>query len=218
VASFNSLQEAQAAVLELRKLTERPAAIEMIDGNLLKQVDRISPSKLKNLMPKPYPPIVLLVEFDDNDKRQKKAAKRAQRIFTTHAAACQVETELDKQSRLWKIRQVAAMSAMHSEGQAKALPIIDDGVVPVDRLGEFIEGLYELCQRNQVQPALWGRAGDGTIRLQPHLDLGQVGDRQKVFRLMHDYYQLVISLGGTTSGEYNDGRLRAPYLKTLYGE
>jgi FAD/FMN-containing dehydrogenase len=54
--------------------------------------------------------------------------------------------------------------------------------------------------------------------MQPHLDLGQVGDRQKAFRLMHDYYQLVISLGGTTSGEYNDGRLRAPYLKTLYGE
>ena len=218
VASFNTLQDVQKAVLELRKLTDRPAAIEMIDGNLLKQVDRISPSKLKNLMPKPYPPIVLLVEFDDADKRQKRAAKRAQRILDTYAAACQVETELDKQSRLWKIRQIAAVSAMHSEGQAKALPIIDDGVVPVDRLGEFIEGLYELCRRNQIQPALWGRAGDGTVRMQPHLDLGQVGDRQKVFRLMHDYYQLVISLGGTTSGEYNDGRLRAPYLKTLYGE
>jgi FAD/FMN-containing dehydrogenase len=218
VASFNTLQDMQKAVLELRKLTDRPAAIEMIDGNLLNQVDKISPSKLKNLIPKPYPPIVLLVEFDDADKRQKRAAKRAQRILDTHAAACQVETELDKQSRLWKIRHVAAISALHSEGQAKALPIIDDGVVPVDRLGEFINGLYELCRRNQIQPALWGRAGDGTVRMQPHLDLGQVGDRQKAFRLMHDYYQLVISLGGTTSGEYNDGRLRAPYLKTLYGE
>lgn len=218
VASFNSIQEAQQAILELRKLPDRPAVIEMVDGNLLKQVDKISPSKLKNLMPKPYPPVVLLVEFDDADKRQKKAAKRAKKIFDTYAAVCQVETELDKQSRLWKIRQLSAMSAMHSEGKAKALPIIDDGVVPVDRLGEFIEGLYELCRRNQIQPALWGRAGDGSVRLQPHLDLGQVGDRQKVFRLMQEYYQLVISLGGTTSGEYNDGRLRAPYLKTLYGE
>jgi FAD/FMN-containing dehydrogenase len=218
VASFDSLADAQKAVLELRNLTDRPAVIEMIDGNLLAQVAKISPSKLKSLVAVPYPPIVLLVEFDDSDKRQKKAARRAKKIFDTYAAACQVETELDKQSRLWKIREVSAVSAMHSEGQAKALPIIDDGVVPVNRLGEFIEGLYELCRRNQIQPALWGRAGEGTVRLQPHLDLEQVGDRQKVFRLMHDYYQLVISLGGTTSGEYNDGRLRAPYLKTLYGD
>jgi hypothetical protein len=28
----------------------------------------------------------------------------------------------------------------------------------------------------------------------------------------------VISLGGSTSGEHNDGRLRAPYLKQLYGD
>lgn len=218
VASFNSLGDAQQAVLALRKLTDRPAIIEMIDGNLLKQVDRISPGKLKNLIPKPYPPVVMLVEFDDSDKRQKKAAKRAKKIFDTFAAATQVETELDKQSRLWKIRHLSAMSATHAEGQAKALPIIDDGVVPVDKLAEFIGKLYEICQRNGVQPALWGHAGDANIRLQPHLDLGQVGDRQKVFKLMQEYYDLVISLGGTTSGEYNDGRLRAPFLKQLYGD
>ncbi len=218
VASFNSLTDAQQAILELRKLSDRPAIIEMIDGNLLKQVDKISPGKLKNLIPKPYPPIVLLVEFDDVDKRQKKAVKRAKKIFDTLAAATQIETELDKQTRLWKIRQLSAMSAMHAEGQAKALPIIDDGVVPVDKLAEYMDGLAELCRRNNVQPALWGHAGDGNIRLQPHLDLSQVGDRQKVFKLMQEYYELVIGLGGTTSGEYNDGRLRAPYLKQLYGD
>ena len=27
----------------------------------------------------------------------------------------------------------------------------------------------------------------------------------------------MISLGGSTSGEHNDGRLRAPYLEELYG-
>jgi hypothetical protein len=81
----------------------------MIDGNLLAQVAKISPSKLKSLVAVPYPPIVLLVEFDDSDKRQKKAARRAKKIFDTYAAACQVETELDKQSRLWKIREVSAV-------------------------------------------------------------------------------------------------------------
>jgi FAD/FMN-containing dehydrogenases len=49
------------------------------------------------------------------------------------------------------------------------------------------------------------------------LDLGQVGDRQRAFRLLDEYYNLVISLGGTISGGNGDGRLRAPYLQKLYG-
>jgi FAD/FMN-containing dehydrogenase len=54
--------------------------------------------------------------------------------------------------------------------------------------------------------------------LQPYLDLSQVGDRQKAFKIIDEYYRLVISLGGSTSGEHNDGRIRAPYLKLLYGD
>jgi FAD/FMN-containing dehydrogenase len=44
-----------------------------------------------------------------------------------------------------------------------------------------------------------------------------VGDRQKAFRILDEYYNLVISLGGSTSGEHGDGRIRAPYLEKLYG-
>jgi FAD/FMN-containing dehydrogenase len=218
VATFDSLQNALQAIMELRKLPEGPCSIEMIDGNLLALVNRISPSKLKALMPAPYPPIVLLVEFDDSDRQQKREAKKAKKIFDKYASATQMESELDQQSRLWKIRELSAMAALHSDGHAKALPIIDDGVVPLDKLGQFIEGLYELCKKNHVAPALWGSAGDANVRLQPHLDLSQVGDRQKAFRLMDEYYKLVVSLGGTTTGSYNDGRLRAPYLQTLYGD
>jgi D-lactate dehydrogenase len=29
---------------------------------------------------------------------------------------------------------------------------------------------------------------------------------------------MVMQLGGSTAGEHNDGRLRAPYLPVLYGE
>jgi FAD/FMN-containing dehydrogenase len=35
---------------------------------------------------------------------------------------------------------------------------------------------------------------------------------------MEEYYNLVIGLGGSTSGEHNDGRLRGPYLAKLYGQ
>jgi FAD/FMN-containing dehydrogenase len=50
------------------------------------------------------------------------------------------------------------------------------------------------------------------------LDLKEVGDRQKIFKLMEEYYSLIISLGGSISGENGDGRLRTPYIEKQYGK
>jgi len=72
-------------------------------------------------------------------------------------------------------------------------------------------------ENNNVKPGLWGHAGDGNLLLQPPLNLGQVGDRQKAFRLMDEYHALIIKLGGTISSSASDGRLRTPYLEQMYG-
>jgi FAD/FMN-containing dehydrogenase len=97
------------------------------------------------------------------------------------------------------------------------VPVIGDGVVPLERFQEYVQGLQEILSRNHLPVAVWGHAGDGILRARPLINLGQVGDRQKVFRLMEEYYKLVIDLGGSTSGSQGDGRLRAPYLERLYG-
>lgn len=90
-------------------------------------------------------------------------------------------------------------------------------MVPIDKFGDYLDGVYDIFKRNGLQVAIWGHAGDANLHLQPYLDLAQVGDRQKAFKIMDEYYKLVITLGGSTSGEHNDGRLRAPYLESLYG-
>jgi len=97
-----------------------------------------------------------------------------------------------------------------------AVPLFD-AAVPVDRFREHLEGIYRLMETNNLQPAVWGHAGEAMLHLQPQLNLGQVGDRQKAFRLMDEYHKLVIGLGGTISAEAGDGRLRTPYLEQMYG-
>jgi len=51
----------------------------------------------------------------------------------------------------------------------------------------------------------------------PSFDLSQVGDRQKVIKLMNAYYKMVTDLGGSITGQLNDGRLRGPYVEMMYG-
>lgn len=218
-AFFDDISVAKDAVLELRKLPEIPSALEMVDKNLLDFLDEHNPNQLKGIVSKPYHKLIVLIEFDNvNDRLRKKMAKRAIKILNKYGAEYQLETEEAKKEKLWKIRHSAAAVISCTEGSKKALPIVEDGIVPVDKFTEYIDGVYKIFDQHKLKIALWGHAGNANIHMQPFLDLSQVGDRQKVFRIIDEYYNLVISLGGSTSGEHSDGRLRAPYLANLYGD
>lgn len=217
VANFSDLQQATLAVEELRALPEKPSAIEMVDDNLLDMVSRINPNLLKGVISKPFPKVVLLIEFDESERQQKKLTKRTIKILEKLGAEFEVEQNPLKQDKLWRIRHASAAVIAHSEGGKKALPIIEDGIVPVEKFQEYVEAVYALFEKYKLKAALWGHAGDANLHMQPFLDLGQVGDRQVALKLIDEYHKLVISLGGSTSGEHNDGRLRAPYLEELYG-
>ncbi|HWB39349.1 MAG TPA: FAD-binding oxidoreductase [Candidatus Saccharimonadales bacterium] len=217
MARFDSLEQLQSAVLELRNMPEKPSAIEMVDQHVLEQVDGLNPNQLKEIIDKPYPAALLLVEFDAAEKKIKRLTKRASKILEKYAVTCDVATDPEQQQSFWKIRQSTSLLIGHNDGLQRPTPIIDDGAVPVDQLREFIEGIYKLMETNGLPPAIWGHAGDASLHLQPRLNLGQVGDRQRAFRLMEDYHKLVLSLGGTISSEAGDGRLRAPYLEQMYG-
>ncbi|MDB5182111.1 MAG: hypothetical protein JWP13_874 [Candidatus Saccharibacteria bacterium] len=217
VAHFDTMEDVQAAVIEIKEKVDAPSAIEMVDKHLLEQVEAINPNQLKGTVEAPYPAAVLLIEFDDGDRAQHKNVKKAKKILERYTSKVQEETDPQAQEKLWKIRHSSATVVTHNAGTRKALPIIEDGIVPLDKFREYITGVYDIFSRLRLEVAVWGHAGDANLHMQPYLDLNQVGDRQQVFRLMDEYYNLVISLGGSTSGEHNDGRLRAPYLEKMYG-
>lgn len=218
VAGFDDITAAGDAIADLKHAGSMPSAIELVDGNLLEFVDATNTNYLKGVIEKPFSKVVLLVEFDDTNARiQKRLVKRARKIIEDNNGTFQHETDPEQQERLWKIRQASSSIVSAGDGASKPLPIIDDGVVPVEKIGEFLESIYAIFDKHKLKAAVWGHAGDGNLRMQPMLDLGGLGDRQKVFRLMDDYYKLVISLGGSISSGNGDGRLRGPYLSEQFG-
>jgi FAD/FMN-containing dehydrogenase len=217
VVGFESLEAADSVLAEVRKL--KPAALEMVDSHLLNFIEEEHPNQLKGLLEPPFPKIVLLIEFDDLGRGvQSKKIKKLKKIVKQVTSDFQITTDYSERDELWKIRHSAAAIAAHAEGTKKALPIIEDGVVPADRLQELVKGIYDLFEKHNLKAAVWGHAGDANLHIQPFLDLSQLGDRQKAFKIMDEYYKMVLELGGSTAGEHNDGRLRGPYLKSVYGE
>ncbi|HET7060087.1 MAG TPA: FAD-binding oxidoreductase [Candidatus Saccharimonadales bacterium] len=217
MATFDSLQQLQDCVLELRDLPDRPSAIELVDGGLLEQVQALNPNQLVEIIKPPFPSALLIVEFDNSDRHLKRATKKADGIFEKYAKKVEVATGPEQQQQLRKLREATGTLLSHNEGLLHAVPVIGDGAVPPDQLRAYLEGIYDLLKGNNIKTAVWGHIGEGSLSFQPKLNLGQVGDRQKVFRLMDAYNKLVLKLGGSISATTGDGRLRTPYLETLYG-
>ena len=190
-AHFDDIEKAGKAVLALSKL--QPSALEIVDEHLLNFLDDYDPHQLKDLVSKPFPKVILLIEFDDDSAaNRKKKTKRAQKLLSSLALEYSVTSDPTEQSLLWKIRHSAAAVIWQDKGSAKALPIIEDGVVPVERLPEFLDKIYALFRKHNLDIAVWGHAGNGNLHMQPFLDLGNTSDRQKLFRLMDEFYGAVI--------------------------
>lgn len=219
IAAFvDDLQVAQDIIAELRKFSELPATIEMVDKHLLDFVQSHNPTLLKGVLEPPFNKLVLFIEFDNlRERLQKKMARKATKLLQKYNVSYRMESEPEAKEQIWKIRKAASAVLAHNEGGAKPLPIIEDGVVPVEKFEVFLNRIYELFEANHLPISVWGHAGDAHLHVQPLLDLSQVGDRQKLFKLLEDYYTIVMDLGGSTTGEHGDGRLRAPFLEKLYG-
>ena len=217
LSNFNSVEEALAAIIELNGLSERPSAIELVDYKLLDQVNALNPNQLKTILQPPFAPIVLIVELDSSERQIKKQTKQVMRILEAHSTSVQAATTPDKQQLIWKVRQASSTILVHNQGLLQAVPIIEDASVPIDKLPDYINGLYQIFESNNLPVGIWGHAGIANLHAQPRLNLGQVGDRQKAFRMIDQWHKLVIELGGTISSESGDGRIHTPYLEALYG-
>lgn len=218
IGNCESISQAEAAISKLRDMSTPPSGIEFIDDNLLNFVEKANPNQLKGLVNKPFPKFVLFVEFNDiSDRNQSKAAKKAAKILKDSGIEFRAETDQTAKSEALQLRDLSSTIVGHAEGAKRALPIIEDGIVPFEQFSLFVSGLQDILKRNNIPSAIWGQAGEANLHAYPHLDLGQLGERQKVFRLIDEYYKMVIDLGGSTSAQNNDGRIRAPYLERLYG-
>ncbi|TAH33336.1 FAD-binding protein [Candidatus Saccharibacteria bacterium] len=220
VAAFDNLDTALEAVEAMRPLA--PSALEMVDKHLLEFVAKNN--SVKNYQAvvgedAAVPEILLFIEFDDlKDGQRDKHVKKAIKLLQAIASGAVVASDPDEQQKLWGIRHSAAAVINYDQGGRASLPIIEDGIVPLTAFRNFVSDVYELFAKNHLEAAIWGHAGDANIHLQPLLDLRKTADRQKVFKIMDEYYKLVLKYGGSIAAEHNDGRLRAPYVASQVGQ
>ena len=124
----------------------------------------------------------------------------------------------EQRDQLWKARKALYPTLYRFDPRKKPINFVDDVVVPAERISELIRYLEEFFAGQRVPVAIFGHIGNGNAHIIPLLDVNDKGDFQKMVQGYHEIHQTVLGrFGGSICGEHGDGRVRAEYVRTMFG-
>jgi D-lactate dehydrogenase len=161
---------------------------------------------------------IVLVELERNDPESlHQALRRASGGIEEWATAIETAYSPPEAEQLWALRHAASPILAGLPENRRSLQVIEDGCVPVERMGEYIEAVRRSAAEHDLPVVMFGHAGDGHLHVNLLPELAREGWETAVSSLFQEVTAAVIRLGGTLSGEHGDGRLRAGALLDVYG-
>ncbi len=209
---FSNPEDACAAVSEIFCAGITPSAMEFMERDAIDFVLHHNPDILLEI-----PDSVnahLLIEVDGNDIEV--LMRDCEKISTVvEQFNCGeilfAESEREKQD-LWKMRRkVGEAVKQHSIYKE------EDTVVPRAQLPQLLRGVKEIGKRYGFKSVCYGHAGDGNLHV--NILKGELTDDQWHTTLeqgIREIFALVISLGGTISGEHGIGLVQKPFMAMAF--
>ncbi|MFE2968769.1 FAD-binding and (Fe-S)-binding domain-containing protein [Streptomyces sp. NPDC059340] len=128
-----------------------------------------------------------------------------------------VVTDPAGQRVLWRLREDASGTATRLPDGSEAWPGWEDCAVPPARLGAYLRDFRHLLSAYDLRGTPYGHFGDGCIHVRIDFDLLTTAGIGRFRRFSEDLAELVVSHGGSLSGEHGDGQARAELLPRMYG-
>lgn len=127
-----------------------------------------------------------------------------------------VVTDPLQQRALWQIREEGAGLATRLADGSEAWPGWEDAAVPPERLGGYLRDFESLMQRHDRRGIVYGHFGDGCLHVRIDFPFRAPDGRLRYRAFMEEAAGLVVSHGGSLSGEHGDGQARAELLPKMY--
>jgi len=192
-----------------------PSALELLDRSFLELLgtDTLSGAGLGT-----DTEAIVLVELERNDSEAlHQGLRRASDSVAGWATTIDTAYSPSEAEQLWAIRHAASPILAGLPENRRSLQVIEDGCVPVERMGEYIAAVRRSAAEHDLPVVMFGHAGDGHLHVNLLPELAREGWETAVASLLQEVTATVIRLGGTPTGEHGDGRLRAGAVLDLYG-
>jgi FAD/FMN-containing dehydrogenase/Fe-S oxidoreductase len=118
---------------------------------------------------------------------------------------------------VWKIREAGPRAALSAPGKPPRYEGWDDAAVPPHRLGPYLRDLRRLLDEYGYEAAYYGHFGHGCIHMHVSFDLQSEPGIRKYGEFIERAADLVVSYGGSISGEHGDGQARGALLSKMFG-
>ncbi len=220
-AHYLTVEAALEQVSEL--LTFSLAAIELIDQITLACTQDNLQHQQNRFWIEGTPGAVLVIELFDDDETvlNTRIATVVQWLLSPtgkHAAYAAPVVEGADAAKVWAIRKAGLGLLMGKITRKKAVAVIEDAAIPVDKVPDYYRDMRALMAELDVGCVYYGHASVGLIHIRPELDLATERGRELFQIIAQRTSTLVKSYRGALSGEHGDGRIRAPFLPEQFGE
>ncbi len=211
-ASLSSTDELEKLVSSLKK--HNPARIEFIDGVTLGFATQKLGMTLPELLHNDEAAAsagLLLIELNESGRLKPKAKKIEKTLhkFGHSTIRSNGDVEVAAEMKQSYQRLINLLVSSETDDHKITVPAIEDALVPPTDTTSFIASVHALAKKHRATMVLWAHLGSGVIHARPMLNLRNLSDKQKLKKLIDEYYQLVIKTDGSVAGEYGEGRLRA---------
>jgi FAD/FMN-containing dehydrogenase len=197
IIGYESENNAAADCYQILKTS--PATIEFVDKSIMQNINHRFDKKIRCL---------LFVEYDYKIKNiHKKLLKVITGIITK---TIKNDSEIQQ---WWKFRDSALYFSSKSI-RNKTLHVIEDATVPVEHLPELFLAINKINQKFHTKSIAYGHAGNGNIHVRLTLDQRKL---KNIKLIADEYFDRIIKIGGSITGEHGDGLARSEYVRKQYG-
>ena len=165
------------------------------------------------------PKLILQVDFtgDNIEDLQNKIRQLKEKLKPLHPKI-RVALE-DQEKKYWAIRRESFNLLRQKVRNKHTAPFIDDFVVKPEYLAKVLLEVIKIIKKHpEFMYTIAGHVGDGNFHIIPLVDITNPNVRKFIPIIADQIYDLVIKYHGSITGEHNDGLIRTPYLKRMYGE
>jgi len=211
IIAFDDVYAAADAVPEI--LQHKPCGLEGFDDLLFKAVKE-SNAPPAGLHYFPEGGGWLIVET--GGESPKEAEGRAKEVAGKFKRV-QIVTDPVKQRQVWVDRESSLGATAFVPGRPVTWDGWEDSAVPPHRLGDYLRDVRALMHLHGYEAAFYGHFGDGCLHCRINFELGTETGLANYRRFLTEAAELVVSYGGSISGEHGDGQSKAELLEIMYG-
>jgi FAD/FMN-containing dehydrogenase/Fe-S oxidoreductase len=162
----------------------------------------------------------LMVEFGADTALEAESQARSLMQVLARSAnppAMRLYTNKQQAQRVWDVRESALGVTSHVSGEPINWEGWEDSAVAPEKLGSYLRDLRKMFTAFGYKGSLYGHFGHACVHTRINFDLQSKDGIAKFRKFMEEAADLVVSYGGSISGEHGDGQARGELLPKMFG-